>query len=389
MHGRWRLFRHDAGQASGPPAWTYVVLFTACLLIGIWSARTFGAVVIWPANGVMLAALLQLHRRKAITVLAVCLTINLLANVVRGDAMPFLWLNALLNLGQVCLAGLIARRVGGAALDLRRPRRLANFALLAVTPAVLLSAVFIVTIAASIYPYSWPIYLFTVVRYSAMEILGMLMVTPTLLLIAKSHRFRDTAPASPRETLGLFVLLTVVTTGVFIQPENPLIFMVFPVLMLVAASSALDLRLSGEPSLLALALILALAMAPMLARVLTARDRSAIPLLGAVVAIVGSYLIAHWASGFVVAPVRGAATVEMIAIAFVAVAFLTLFALQAIILARPTGRLARAFYPACFAGFYLDEVFTRLTFRIWPPTPSMPRLTSSLHRDPVLNQVIV
>ncbi|WP_339873980.1 response regulator [uncultured Brevundimonas sp.] len=234
MHGRWRLFRHDAGQASGPPAWVYVVLFTACLLIGIWSARTFGAVVIWPANGVMLAALLQLHRRQALTVLAACLVINLAANVVRGDPMPFLWLNALLNLGQVCVAGLIARRVGGAALDLRRPRRLTNFALLAVTPAVVLSALFIVTVAASLHYYPPALYLFTVVRYSAMEILGLLIVAPTLLLIAKSHRFRDTAPASPRETVGLLVLLVAVTTLVFLQPLAPVIFLVFPVLMLVA-----------------------------------------------------------------------------------------------------------------------------------------------------------
>ena len=234
MHGRWRLFRHDAGQASGPPAWTYVALFAACLLLGIWSARTFGAVVIWPANGVMLAALLQLHRRQAATVLATCLAINLLANVVRGDPLPFLWLNAVLNLAQVCLAGLIARRVGGAALDLRRPRRLANFALLAVTPAVLLSALFIVTVAASLHPYSPAFFLFTLVRYAAMEILGLLIVAPTLLLIAKSHRFRDTAPASPRETLGLMALLVLVTGGVFAQSLAPVTFLVFPVLMLVA-----------------------------------------------------------------------------------------------------------------------------------------------------------
>lgn len=234
MHGRWRLFRHDAGQASGPPAWAYVVLFSACLVLGIWSARTFGAVVIWLANGVMLAALLQLHRRQAISVLATCLAINLLANVVRGDPMPFLWLNAALNLGQVCLAGLIARRVGGAALDLRRPRRLANFALLAVVPAVLASALLIDTVAGLLKHYSAALYLFTLVRYSAMEILGLMIITPALLLIAKSHRFHDTAPASPRETLGLMVLLTVVTLGVFIQPYATVLYLVFPPLLLVA-----------------------------------------------------------------------------------------------------------------------------------------------------------
>ena len=59
MHGRWRLFRHDAGRVSGPPPWAYVALFAACLLIGLWSAETFDAVVIWPANGE--AARLKVH----------------------------------------------------------------------------------------------------------------------------------------------------------------------------------------------------------------------------------------------------------------------------------------------------------------------------------------
>ena len=46
--------------------------------------------------------------------------------------------------------------------------------------------------------------------------------------------------------------------------------------------------------------------------------------------------------------------------------FTCLFVLQAALQARPQGRLARALYPRLFAGFYLDELFTRLTFRIWP-----------------------
>ena len=73
MHGRWRLFRHEAGRASGPAPWAYVALFAACIMIGLWSADTFGAIVIWPANGVMLAALLQLHRKQAVAVLLSCL----------------------------------------------------------------------------------------------------------------------------------------------------------------------------------------------------------------------------------------------------------------------------------------------------------------------------
>ena len=234
MRGRWRLFRHDAGQASGPPPWAYVALFAACLMIGIWSARTFDAVIIWPANGVMLAAALQLHRRQAIRVLAVCFGLNILGNVVRGDPQPFLLLNAVLNLGEASLAALIARRVCGAALDLRRPKRLANFALLAVVPAVLLSALAILSVAGPLRGYTLPIYLFTLHRYFDMETLGLLLIAPALLLIAKSHRFRSTAPASPVETAAIVSLLLGVTALAFFQSIAPAIFVVFPFLLLVS-----------------------------------------------------------------------------------------------------------------------------------------------------------
>lgn len=64
--GRWRFFRHDAGQTAGPPAWAYVLLFTACQLLGQWSLSTLHAMVMWPANAVLLAAVLQLRRRPAL-----------------------------------------------------------------------------------------------------------------------------------------------------------------------------------------------------------------------------------------------------------------------------------------------------------------------------------
>lgn len=46
--------------------------------------------------------------------------------------------------------------------------------------------------------------------------------------------------------------------------------------------------------------------------------------------------------------------------------FLLLFAVQALLRAAPQGRLARRLHPWCFGGFFLDEHFTRFTFRVWP-----------------------
>jgi NAD(P)H-quinone oxidoreductase subunit 5 len=44
-----------------------------------------------------------------------------------------------------------------------------------------------------------------------------------------------------------------------------------------------------------------------------------------------------------------------------------LFILQMAFECSPNGRLARTLQPRLFAGFYLDEFFTRMMFRLWPP----------------------
>ena len=46
--------------------------------------------------------------------------------------------------------------------------------------------------------------------------------------------------------------------------------------------------------------------------------------------------------------------------------FVLLFVMQCLIRARPHGAWASRLYPWFYAGLYLDEWFTRLTFRFWP-----------------------
>jgi NAD(P)H-quinone oxidoreductase subunit 5 len=52
--------------------------------------------------------------------------------------------------------------------------------------------------------------------------------------------------------------------------------------------------------------------------------------------------------------------------AWVVIAFAALFMLQTWIRSRPKSRLSRRLYPWFYAGLYLDEWFTRLSFRVWP-----------------------
>ena len=65
-----------------------------------------------------------------------------------------------------------------------------------------------------------------------------------------------------------------------------------------------------------------------------------------------------------------------------ALGFLVLFGVQVPLQAAPQGRIARALQPWLFAGLHLDEVFTRLTFRLWPPR--LPRPEAAGGRLPAL-----
>lgn len=231
---RWRFFRHEAGQAAGPPPYAYVVLFVLCLSVGQWSVNTFGATVLWPANAVLLAAVLQLHRRQAIGVMAVCAAVNLISNIVRGDPGVMMFTNVALNMTQVVVAALLARRFCGAALDMRRPWRLFRFAVCAVAPAVLLSTLLAGGVAVLM---SWKVpgtLGFRMHHLFDMELLAMMIVTPALLLLARHHRFRDDAQAKPIEVAALAALVGGVTLWVFTQTSAPIIFVIFPPLILLA-----------------------------------------------------------------------------------------------------------------------------------------------------------
>ena len=58
---------------------------------------------------------------------------------------------------------------------------------------------------------------------------------------------------------------------------------------------------------------------------------------------------------------------------WVGASFGLLFMVQGAVRVWPRGALSRWLYPSLFAGLYLDELFTCLTFRLWPArVPAMP-----------------
>jgi NAD(P)H-quinone oxidoreductase subunit 5 len=122
-----------------------------------------------------------------------------------------------------------------------------------------------------------------------------------------------------------------------------------------------------EPAAWGLAAVMGLALTPLLVRGAGGGWRRLATVGLGALGVAALCFTWHAAFGqLLAAPARDAAPLAP-RLALVITGFGLLFVLQAVLHARPGGRLARTLYPRLFAGLYLDEVFTRLTFRLWPP----------------------
>jgi len=146
--------------------------------------------------------------------------------------------------------------------------------------------------------------------------------------------------------------------------------------VVAAAGLAWGLQPAAEPALWAMGGILALALAPLLTGPLLRTGA-----LGALLGLAGASVIAlayfglHAVfSGWLgVAGASGVSRASPALVIWVLASFALLFVVQGAVRVWPHGALARWLYPTLFAGLYLDELFTRLTFRLWPArAPAMP-----------------
>ncbi|MFT3930111.1 MAG: NADH-quinone oxidoreductase subunit L [Spongiibacteraceae bacterium] len=90
--------------------------------------------------------------------------------------------------------------------------------------------------------------------------------------------------------------------------------------------------------------------------------------IAAVLLIAHLYFAWHLLFSELVGPLAHAAatSVSFALTVFVCGLFALLFSAQVWLRSYPQGRLATLLYPWAYYGFYLDERFTRFTFRVWP-----------------------
>jgi NAD(P)H-quinone oxidoreductase subunit 5 len=139
--------------------------------------------------------------------------------------------------------------------------------------------------------------------------------------------------------------------------------------------------LMQEPGLWVLSFVVCLALVPLLsAQAMRLSGWGPFVLLLTSFAVVSLYFALHHLAGLWLGTATRPQSQTPGLWAWVIVSFGVLFVLQTWVRSRPQSRLAHDLYPWFYAGLYLDEWFTRLSFRVWPvrlgSSSVMPAVTS-------------
>ncbi|MBX9574614.1 MAG: PAS domain S-box protein [Caulobacteraceae bacterium] len=222
-----------AGAPSGPRKATAVLIglaaFATLALLSLLFAREAGRVAaIWPANGALLALVLLRPKADRLWLIVGALIGNIGVTLAMGDALP---ISLGLSLANALEVGVVAWLMRG--VDAREAmlsaRPLARFA---VAGGLIGPAASATVAAATLALWHSEAFLPNVERWLVADALGMLIVAPPLLLLFSRGAWAKKTSVLSKAAMG--ALLVGVLALVFLQSAFPLLFLVPPVLILIA-----------------------------------------------------------------------------------------------------------------------------------------------------------
>jgi PAS domain S-box-containing protein len=192
--------------------------------------KDYGQVApIWLSNGFGVACLLSCRNRHWPAVLLGCLAGGLAAGTHVGDLAMVNIVLVSCNIAQIFVCAWCMRRICGQEIDLGRARDMIAFTLVCGLAAPIATGV----VAATIHTAMRGGVLWTNIGiWSLGDILGLMTITPCLLALVRIRHYLRERPLSASGVICLLLLL-VVTLAVFAQPR-PVLFIVPPVMLLVA-----------------------------------------------------------------------------------------------------------------------------------------------------------
>jgi len=228
---------------------TAVVFITAYAAITL-TNHTQRVAVIWVANAFLLSVVTRAPRATWVTYLLTGYLANLAADMATGDSFGFAAALSACNTVEVLVAAaLVARNFPGTP-DLSRAAELFRFAFICGGIAPLVSGILACVVfmtARNISPGS------VFQTWFPADALGMVTITPLLLMLRRKELIELMRPTHLKETLAVLSIVTIVSGAVFYQRYFPVLFLMAPVMTLTA------LRLRFVGSAMAIAIVAAIA----------------------------------------------------------------------------------------------------------------------------------
>ena len=200
--------------------------------ISLLYTRALGHIAaVWPANAVLLAALLA-TRTARWPLIVVGALVGLVGAMIAVSG-PGYWpapLFAACNAGEALLCAVVLRRLIGREMDLIRARDLAVFVAAAGLVAPFVSAIPAAALLSFVRHGPFPRY---AVEWFASTALGLLILTPAMTSLTPAGLAQLAAPERRRRAIGLFALLGVCLAAVFLQSRYSLLFLLMPMLMAI------------------------------------------------------------------------------------------------------------------------------------------------------------
>lgn len=229
-------WEHSAVAPTNHDPWTNLLITFFVILLFSWlgivlSWQSQGIATIWFSNGILFAIVINKPQRVWARYFIISFIADTLADVLWGDRFPLAMGVALANSIEVISSTIILSRWFGNPFNLSRRRPLVGFLLVAVIGA---------TAIASAMGASWTLLFVNAGPWWRLfrtwylgDILGMAILAPLVFILLRPGFFVMLRPAHLPKTILLLTVPAITTLLVFTHSHDPLIFFIFPALLLV------------------------------------------------------------------------------------------------------------------------------------------------------------
>ncbi|MDB5438631.1 MAG: hypothetical protein JWM33_1058, partial [Caulobacteraceae bacterium] len=193
--------------------------------------ETAGIATVWLANAVLAVGMMVLPRRWGWAAAALCFGVNTGANLLGGDAIGASLTFACINIAESIVSAALGRRILGPRLRVSGMKRLGLLIALAALGVSAISAV----VAAAIFHQAFGRSFYAVfIDWLFADGLGSAMMMTALLILRQSWNQPSDGKAGALESMLLIVAMPALSTINYLTVREPLMFLVFPLMVLVA-----------------------------------------------------------------------------------------------------------------------------------------------------------